>query len=120
MNKTKRQKLIIKILADSDTALTCGKLARLLDTSENTIRNDLDDIERLLRESGAGEVGRKPGVGIRLVLRNQAFLQMDAQELGGEDDRKFYMLRAYSLHRAGPCAYGNQAVGGVICKQEFH
>ena len=54
MNKTKRQKLIIKILADSDTALTCGKLARLLDTSENTIRNDLDDIERLLRESGAG------------------------------------------------------------------
>ena len=93
MNKTKRQKLIIKILADSDTALTCGKLARLLDTSENTIRNDLDDIERLLRESGAGEVGRKPGVGICLVLRNQAFLQMDAQELGGEDDRKFYMLR---------------------------
>ena len=27
------------------------------------------------------------------MLRNQAFLQMDAQELGGEDDRKFYMLR---------------------------
>ena len=68
MNKTKRQKLIIKILADSDTALTCRKLAKLLDTSENTIRNDLDDIEGKLRESGAGTVERKPGVGIRTFL----------------------------------------------------
>ena len=93
MNKSKRQKLIIKILADSDTALTCRKLAKLLDTSENTIRNDLDDIEGKLRESGAGTVERKPGVGIRLALVNQAFLQMDAQELGGQDDRKYYMLR---------------------------
>lgn len=93
MNKSKRQKLIIKILADSDTALTCRKLAKLLDTSENTIRNDLDDIEGKLRESGAGAVERKPGVGIRLVLVNQAFLQMEAQELGGQDDRKYYMLR---------------------------
>ncbi|EEQ62061.1 PRD domain protein [Clostridiales bacterium 1_7_47FAA] len=93
MNKSKRQKLIIKILADSDTALTCRKLAKLLDTSENTIRNDLDDIEGKLRESGAGAVERKPGVGIRLVLVNQAFLQMDTQELGGQDDRKYYMLR---------------------------
>ena len=93
MNKSKRQKLIIKILADSDTALTCRKLSRLLDTSENTIRNDLDDIEGKLRESGAGAVERKPGVGIRLVLVNQAFLQMDTQELGGQDDRKYYMLR---------------------------
>lgn len=93
MNKSKRQKLIIKILADSDTALTCRKLAKLLDTSENTIRNDLDDIEGKLRESGAGTVERKPGVGIRLTLVNQAFLQMDTQELGGQDDRKYYMLR---------------------------
>lgn len=93
MNKSKRQKLIIKILADSDTALTCRKLAKLLDTSENTIRNDLDDIEGKLRESGAGAVERKPGVGIRLALVNQAFLQMDTQELGGQDDRKYYMLR---------------------------
>ena len=93
MNKSKRQKLIIKILADSDTALTCRKLAKLLDTSENTIRNDLDDIEGKLRESGAGTVERKPGVGIRLALVNQAFLQMDTQELGGQDDRKYYMLR---------------------------
>lgn len=93
MNKSKRQKLIIKILADSDTALTCRKLSKLLDTSENTIRNDLDDIEGKLRESGAGAVERKPGVGIRLVLVNQAFLQMDTQELGGQDDRKYYMLR---------------------------
>lgn len=93
MNKSKRQKLIIKILADSDTAITCRKLAKLLDTSENTIRNDLDDIEGKLRESGAGTVERKPGVGIRLALVNQAFLQMDAQELGGQDDRKYYMLR---------------------------
>lgn len=93
MNKSKRQKLIIKILADSDTALTCRKLSKLLDTSENTIRNDLDDIEGKLRESGAGTVERKPGVGIRLALVNQAFLQMDTQELGGQDDRKYYMLR---------------------------
>ncbi|RJW46138.1 PRD domain-containing protein [Clostridiales bacterium TF09-2AC] len=93
MNKSKRQKLIIKILADSETALTCRKLAKLLDTSENTIRNDLDDIEGKLRESGAGAVERKPGVGIRLALVNQAFLQMDTQELGGQDDRKYYMLR---------------------------
>ena len=71
MNKIikKRWIEILKILFNRTTPITVTELAKILQVSNRTIRNDLNGIEEFLEEKDTGHVIRKPGIGIWLDIK---------------------------------------------------
>lgn len=64
----KRQINIIDFLQNSSEWTTIENIAKVFDVSERTIRNDLDCIKTLLKESDA-KLERKPKVGVKLIIK---------------------------------------------------
>ncbi|NFI93748.1 PRD domain-containing protein [Clostridium botulinum] len=81
----KRQKDIINFLESKDEYVTIDCIAKFFEVSSRTIRNDLDSIEDLMKESNI-ILERKPRVGIKLILKNG----QDVQEVINEQDYKVY------------------------------
>ncbi len=71
MNKIMKKRWIeiLKILFNRTTPITITELAKILQVSNRTIRNDLNRIEEFLEEKDTGHVIRKPGVGVWLDIR---------------------------------------------------
>ena len=84
----KRQKLMIRDLERSAITLTAAQLAEKYDVSLRTIRNDVEDIARYLKEQNI-EFIRIPGQGMRIIsgkdvssglnqiLKNSEFAYLD-------------------------------------------
>lgn len=65
----KRQKDILNFLELKDEYITIKYIADLFDVSSRTVRNDLNTIEELIKQSNI-TLEKKPSVGIRLNLKN--------------------------------------------------
>ncbi len=65
----KRQQILLRklLLANGQVALV-QNLAKELDCSEKTIRNDLQIVESFLEEQSNGQLIRKPGVGVSIEI----------------------------------------------------
>lgn len=66
----KRQINIIDFLQNSSEWTTIENIAKVFDVSERTIRNDLDCIKTLLKESDA-KLEKKPKVGVKLIIKKR-------------------------------------------------
>ncbi len=66
---------IISILLDSNKYITVSSIAKTLNVSNKTIRNDLNGMGRLLSDNNLKLI-RKPGVGIRIEGTEKAKLKM--------------------------------------------
>lgn len=65
----KRQVSIIDFLKNSSEWTTIENIAKVFDVSERTIRNDLNCIKTLLKDSNAN-LERKPKLGVKLIIKN--------------------------------------------------
>ncbi|WP_028783884.1 BglG family transcription antiterminator [Thalassobacillus devorans] len=87
-----RQKELIRILAlHSDGYKQVKELAGELDCSEKTVRNDLKAVEVFLQAYPAASLIRKPGLGVRLSIKQEEksrlFDQLYHSEIKSPDDR---------------------------------
>ncbi|GAB4074187.1 mannose transport/utilization transcriptional regulator ManR [Barrientosiimonas marina] len=70
---TNRQKeLMHRLLTQSNEFVQVQELADELDCSEKTIRNDLNQLERAFETDSSLRFARKPGMGVSLVISNEA------------------------------------------------
>lgn len=59
---------ILKLLFNRASPITISELAKSLQVSNRTIRNDLNHMNELFKEKNAGYIKRKPGVGVWLDI----------------------------------------------------
>lgn len=92
----KRQAQILKTLYQSQDFLTLAELARLMDVSVKTIRNDITAVNQYLHSRQAGQLEAKPHLGIRCSISQTDWerLKSDSKEAGDEEEREilFYIL----------------------------
>ncbi|MCH4886441.1 transcription antiterminator [Acidaminobacter sp. JC074] len=90
---------IIKILLESEEVLTINEIARRLDVSNKTIRNDFSKVDHVLSESKLTLV-KRAGIGVHIEGTTKAKLSMLAKAKGyrssgqklSSSDRQLYIL----------------------------
>ncbi|MGB5824802.1 MAG: BglG family transcription antiterminator [Proteocatella sp.] len=69
-----RQKQILNLLEKKADYITISYISEFFDVSPRTVRNDLDNIEELLKKHDS-RIERKPRAGIKLILKRGKYVQ---------------------------------------------
>lgn len=105
---SERQLEIVKILYSQPGYITYGEIAKKLNMSVKTIRNDVTEIKACFLKQGIGEIITKPHEGIKLNMSKDEWekfsMNFSNKNLSkADDDSEFYAL--YLLLTKGTVSY---------------
>lgn len=96
---------IINILLNTSEPITINEIAKELNVSNKTVRNDLKEIESYFESNNFGRVVKKPRVGIwleanqekRLLIRNSMNKRKGYIQPFSSEDRQLYIIKRLLL-----------------------
>ncbi|GAA0592271.1 mannose transport/utilization transcriptional regulator ManR [Virgibacillus siamensis] len=100
MNK-RQQTLMQLLLASPGEPIRIQALTSKLNCSEKTVRNDLKQLDVLLKKYPSAEISRKPGIGVGLIIDkedlDELMKHMYQTETAGTSENEQVLLIAYQL-----------------------